>query len=224
MMRNSSYEQFILSYELQNMGINILGISTSPRRNGNSDLLLKKALEGAESAGGIVEYISLNDYKINPCIECYSCYKTGRCLEKDDYHRILDKLQKTDRLIFATPVFFMSVCAQAKTLIDRGQCLWAEKHILKKEKPFHDRRAMVIAVGGSKSIKQYECIRWTFKTYIDCLRMKYVSGLFIGKIDEFGDIEKHPAAFDEAFRLGAMLASPDSPMPEKPIDVEIINT
>jgi hypothetical protein len=82
---------------------------------------------------------------------------------------------------------------------------------------------MIIAVGGSRSLKQYECIRWTFKTYFDCLRMTYVSGLFIGKIDEFGAIAKRPAAFDEAVRLGTMLASPDTPMPEKPIDVEIIN-
>ncbi len=206
------------------MGINILGISTSPRRNGNSDLLLKKTLEGAESAGGTVEYLNLNDYKINPCIECNSCYKTGRCIAKDDYHQVLEKLLRTDRLIFATPVFFMSVCAQAKALIDRGQCLWVEKHILKKEKPHHDRRAMIIAVGGSRSTKQYECIRWTFKTYFDCLRMTYVSGLFVGKIDEFGAIAKHLAAFDEAFKLGAMLASPEIPLPEKPVDVEIINT
>jgi multimeric flavodoxin WrbA len=206
------------------MGLNILGISTSPRRNGNSDLLLHKALEGAESAGGVVEYLSLNDYNVKPCIECNSCYKTGRCIEKDDYHQVLEKLLKTDRLIFATPVFFMSVCAQAKTLIDRGQCLWAEKYILKKEKPLHDRRAMIIAVGGSRSIKQYECIRWTFKTYFDCLMMTYVSGLFVGKIDEFGAIVKHPSAFNEAFRLGAMLASPDAPLPEKPVDMEIINT
>ncbi len=215
---------------------NILGISTSPRRNGNSDLLLKKALSGAESAGANVEYLSLNDYKINPCIECNSCYKSGRCVIKDDYNQILEKLLKADRLIFATPVFFMSVCAQAKMLIDRGQCLWAEKYILgKTEKssprptisqaqfPSNDRRAMVIAVGGSKSIRQFECIRWIFKTYFDSLRVNYVSGLFVGKVDEFGAVEKHPTAFDEAYRLGAMLASPDTLLPEKPVNIEIIN-
>ena len=214
---------------------NVLGISTSPRLNGNSDLLLKKALSGAESAGANVEYLSLNDYKINPCIECNACYKRGRCVVRDDYHQVLEKLIKADRLIFATPVFFMSVCAQAKMLIDRGQCLWAEKYILGNDnKPVYhpaeepselltqDRRAMVIAVGGSKSKKQFECIRWTFKTYLDGLRVNYVSGLFVGRVDEFGAIEKHPTAFDEAYKLGVLLASSDTSLPEKPVNVEII--
>lgn len=208
------------------MGKTILGISTSPRRNGNSDLLLKKALAGAESAGASIEYLSLNEYEINPCIECNSCYKTGKCVLKDDYPQVLEKLLNADGLIFATPVFFMSVCSQAKMLIDRGQCLWAEKYILKKENKSStsDRRAMVIATGGSKSVKQYECIRWIFKTYFDCLGVKYVSGLFVGKVDEFGAIEKHPTAFKEAYRLGVMLSTPGIPLPEKPIEVEIINT
>ena len=172
---------------------NVLGISTSPRRNGNSDLLIQKALSGAESAGANVEYLSLNDYKIGPCIECNSCYNTGRCILKDDYEKVLEKILNADRLIFATPVFFMSVCAQAKKLIDRGQCLWAEKYILKKENinSSRDCRTMIIATGGSKSKKQYECIRWTFNTYFDCLNVKYVSGLYVGKVDELGSIKKH---------------------------------
>ncbi|MEJ2649462.1 MAG: flavodoxin family protein, partial [Sedimentisphaerales bacterium] len=174
-------------------------------------------------------------YKINPCIECNWCYKSGRCVVKDDYQQVLEKLLKADRLILSTPVFFMSVCAQAKMLIDRGQCFWAEKYILEKaERPAQhpadkssersdgERYAMVIAVGGSRSAKQFECIRWTFKSYLDGLRVKYVSGLFVGKVDEFGAITRHPTAFDEAYRLGTLLASPDTPLSDKPVDVEII--
>ena len=218
------------------MKMNVLGISTSPRRNGNSDLLLKKALSGAESTGADVEYLSLNDYKINPCIECNACYNKGKCVVKDDYQQILEKLLSADRLIFATPIFFMSVCAQAKILIDRGQCLWAEKYILGKndktayhpaeEPSVHhakDRRAMVIAVGGSKSKKQFECVRWTFKAYLDGLEVNYAAGLFVGRVDEFGAIEKHPTTLDEAYKLGALLASSDTPLPDKAVNIEIIN-
>jgi multimeric flavodoxin WrbA len=207
----------------KNMKKKVLGISTSPRKNGNSDLLLKKALKGAESMGAKVEYINLNDYKLNPCIECNSCYITGKCVIKDDYQELLEKLLNTERLIFATPVFFMSVCAQAKMLIDRGQCLWAKKYILKQEiiTPPRDRRAMVIAVGGSKSTKQFECIRWTFKSYFDSLDIRYVSGLFVGKVDESGAIEKHPIAFDEAYKLGSSLTA-DTPPAEKPTNIELI--
>lgn len=206
------------------MSIKVLGISTSPRVKGNSDLLLRRALAGAESAGTSIEYLHLPDYKISPCIECNACYKTGICAVKDDYQQLLEKILNADRLIFATPIFFMSVCAQAKMLIDRSQCLWAHKYVLKKGPitPGRDRRAMVIAVGGSKSKKQFESIRLTMKSYFDSLQAHYTINLFINKIDAIGDIEMHSSALNEAYRLGTLLAATDSPPPEKSIDVELI--
>jgi len=186
-------------------------------------MLLRRALAGAESAGADVEYVRLCDLKIGPCIECNSCYATGVCAIKDDYQELLQKMLDADRLIFATPVFFMSICAQAKILIDRGQCLWAQKYILKKT-PIckgRDLRAMVIAVGGSKSKKQFESIRLTMKTYFDSLDIRYAANLFINQIDAIGQIEKHPSALDEAFRLGAELGAIDSAPPTKPVTIEL---
>jgi hypothetical protein len=62
-----------------------------------------------------------------------------------------------------------------------------------------------------------------FKTYFDCLNVKFVSGLYVGKVDDSGDIEKQPKALDEAYRLGSILALPDTPLPEKPVEIELIN-
>jgi len=202
----------------------VLGISTSPRLKGNSDLLLREALAGAESTGAQVEYLRVCDLNIAPCIECNACYTTGRCRVEDDYQSVLNKLLDADRLIFATPIFFMTVCSQAKMLIDRGQCLWANKYVLKKPlfaTSQRDRRAMVIAIGGSKSTKQFDSIRLTMKIYFDVLEMKYVCNLFINKVDARGAINKHPSALKEAFRLGKELASADTPSPEKPIDIKL---
>ena len=214
----------------------VLGISTSPRLKGNSDILLREALAGAESTSAKVEYLRVCDLNIAPCVECNACYTTGRCRFEDDYQMVLDKMLNADRLIFASPIFFMTVCSQAKMLIDRGQCLWANKYVLKK--PLfqtgpptqrhvrragpRDRRAMVIAVGGSKSKKQFESVRLTMKVYFDVLEMKYVSNLFVNKIDKSGAIKKHPTALKEAFRLGKELASANTPLPERPINVELI--
>ena len=201
----------------------VLGISTSPRIKGNSDLLLRQALAGAESAGAGIEYVHLNNYKISPCTECNACYKTGICTVQDDYQRLLNKMLDADRLIFATPIFFMTVCAQAKMLIDRCQCLWAYKYVLKKEllTAGHDRRAMAIAVGGSGSKKQFECIKLTMKTYFDSLQVHYTANLFVNKIDALGEIEKHPTAMKEAYRLGTQLVASVTELPEKPIDIEL---
>ena len=205
------------------MNLKVLGISTSPRTKGNSDLLLRQALAGAESVGAQIEYIHLVDYNIGPCIECNACYTTGKCKLEDDYQQLLEKLIHTDRLIFATPIFFMTVCAQAKMLIDRGQCLWAHQYVLKKElfNSERDRRAMVIAVGGSKGIKQFDSIRRTMKAYFDALQIQYSAGLYVNQVENRDDVEKHPSALKEAFRLGSVLADSENPVQQKPIDIEL---
>jgi hypothetical protein len=117
----------------------------------------------------------------------------------------------------------MSVCAQAKILIDRCQCLWANKYVLKKPLFINgnrDRRAMVIAVGGTKSKKMFDSVRLTMKYYFDVLDMQYVANLFVNKVDDCGEIKKHPIALKEAYRLGSELVTVETP-PEKPIDVEL---
>jgi len=205
------------------MSVKVLGISTSPRVNGNSDLLVRRALAGAASAGAQTELLRLGDLNIAPCVECNSCCTTGRCRVEDDYQMVSAKMLDADRLIFATPIFFMTVCAQAKMLIDRCQCLWAHKSVLKK--PLitgtgRDRRAMVIAVGGSKSKKMFDSIRLTMKYYLDVLDMHYAANLFVNKVEDSGDIEKHPSAMKEAFRLGKELALAAAPS-KTPIDVEL---
>lgn len=207
------------------MALKVIGISASPRVNGNSDLLLRRALAGAESAGAQIEYLRLSDFKIAPCIECNSCYKTGSCTVKDDYHLLSAKMLNADRLIFATPIFFMTVCAQAKILIDRCQCLWAHKHVLKKplvNTAGRDRRAMVIAVGGSKSKKMFDSIRLTMKYFFDVLDVNYAANLFVNKMEDPGQVKEHPSAMKEAFRLGRQLAAADTSPPEKPLDIELV--
>jgi hypothetical protein len=79
---------------------------------------------------------------------------------------------------------------------------------------------MVIAVGGSKSIKMFDCIRLTMKFYFDTLEMRYVANLFVNKVSDAGQIQKHPLALKEAFRLGKELITAPAP-PEKPIDIEL---
>ena len=144
----------------------VLGISTSPRDPSNSDMLLRKALSGAGSAGAEAEYLRLNKFSISPCSECGACYTTGECPVQDDFQILLPKMLQADRLILASPIFFMSVCAQAKILIDRCQCLWARKYLLKKPiDPTSERNrlAMVIAVGGTKSKKMFDSVRLIMK-------------------------------------------------------------
>ncbi len=205
------------------MSLKTLGISTSPRREGNSDLLLRRALAGAEQAGSAVEYLRLCDYRIEGCRECYNCSATGNCSTKDDYQPILDKMLEADRLIFATPVFFMTVSAQAKLLIDRGQCLWVRHTVLHKPlfEPKRDRRGLLIAVGGSRSRKQFDCVRQPVQSCFQYLEVDYFGSLCINQVDEKGAILKRPDALDQALRLGGLLAGADTSLPQRPVKIEM---
>jgi multimeric flavodoxin WrbA len=192
----------------------VLGISTSPRLSSNSDLLLRRALAGASSTGAAAEYLQLYKHDIKPCTACSACYATGECIIEDDFNVVLSKMLNAQRLIFATPIYFMSVCAQAKMLIDRCQCLWATKYMLKKPvSPIapNIRFAMAIAVGGTENKKMFDSIRLTMKYYFDALNMGYFANLFVSGIDEAGKIEQNADAMEQAFQLGVRLSSAEIP-------------
>ena len=98
----------------------VLILSSSPRKGGNSDLLCDAFAKGAKAAGNEVEKIRVAEKKIGYCTGCYACRKTGVCVQKDDARAVLDKMMAADVIVLATPVYFYTMCAQLKTLIDRS--------------------------------------------------------------------------------------------------------
>lgn len=103
---------------------NILIISSSYRLQGNSDLLADAFMKGAQAKGNIVEKILLNDKQIQFCRGCLVCQKTGKCIIKDDANEIVKKMKNADVIVFATPIYFYSMCGQLKTLLDRSNPLF----------------------------------------------------------------------------------------------------
>ena len=98
---------------------NVVILSASPRRNGNSDILCDEFMKGATEAGHDVEKIFLADKNIKYCTGCGVCNTTHECVQKDDMKEILVKLLKADVIVMASPVYFYTINAQMKTLIDR---------------------------------------------------------------------------------------------------------
>ena len=97
----------------------VLVISASPRKNVNSDILCDEFAAGAKEAGNKVEKVRIADKKIGYCTGCYACQKTGKCAIKDDAGKVIDKMMAADVIVLASPVYFYSICAQLKALIDR---------------------------------------------------------------------------------------------------------
>ena len=100
----------------------ILAVSCSPRKQGNTEILLNEALEGAKAEGAEVELYRVSGKNIQPCDGCWSCMKEGQCHIKDDMQELYEKLLAADGIIFGTPIYFYNMTAQAKTLLDRTLC------------------------------------------------------------------------------------------------------
>jgi len=184
----------------------VLGIMGSPRRQSNTEILLDKALEGAREAGADVEKILVSKLKITPCLEIYACLKDGNCAIKDDMQLLYKKLLEADHIILASPIFFYSITSQAKALIDRCQALWVRRHVLGMGKEdTRVRRGVFISVGATRGKKLFDGAVLTMKYFFDAISVEYFGDLLIRGIDNKAQIEEHPEALQDAFRLGQEL-------------------
>ena len=186
----------------------VLGIFGSPRKGGNTELLLEQALGGAEAEGAEVQRLRLADYNIIPCKECLACYQNGHCVLLDDMSNIYPMLLESDIIILASPIFFYGITAWAKALIDRCQALWSRKYRLKDPsmgKEGKKRKGFFISVGGTKGPKVFEGAILTARYFFDVLNAEYVGELVVREVDAKGDILKHPEALEQAFETGRKL-------------------
>jgi len=184
----------------------VLGIAGSPRRGGNTDLLLDEVLKGAASRGARVKKIILKDLNIATCDHSDACLKTGKCYINDDMQMVYQDLEDADRIVLASPIQFMTITAEMKAMIDRCQALWARKYVLNKpplgEK---ERKGLFIAVGGTKFAKLFEPSQATIKALFNTLNITYAGELLFRGVDEKGAITQHPDALKQAFLEGQKL-------------------
>lgn len=153
--------------------VKVVGLSGSPRKDGNTEILIKEALKTAKKEGAETEFISLAGKDIQPCQACYTCRlddSKGVCAIEDDLPEIFEKLKKADGIIIGSPVYFLSVTAQLKALFDRSLTLRYGKGNVKR-KPglpggpeflLTDKVGGAIAVGGGngQQLTIQEILKW----------------------------------------------------------------
>ncbi len=174
---------------------NILAITSSPRTGSNTETMLDVAISALESRDAHVEKVQLEKLNGGPCIACDGCVKTGRCILKDDYTPLNDKIEAADHLIFATPIYFGSMCAQLKSLIDRGQPFFEKKYNLKQPSPTRptEKKCLVLTCGGFKKIDEYvKNIEQIMQIYCRCQDINTLKLISAAHIDAKGDINNHP--------------------------------
>jgi len=187
----------------------LVAIYGSPRRQGNTAALLKKAIEGARDSGVDVEEIVLRDLKISPCLEIYGCMQAGECAIKDDFQMVRDKIKHAQGLILASPVFFYSVSSHTKILMDRFQSLWVKKYWvdkIPKDEQTIKRKGLFISVGATKGKKLFDGMLLSVRYFFDVLDMELWKALLYRQLDFQDDVLKHPEYLEETYTAGKAFA------------------
>lgn len=176
------------------MGKKVLILSGSPRKGGNSDTLCDEFMRGAKEAGNDVEKIRISERKIGYCRACYYCQKSGgKCIIDDDMGEIMQKIIDADVIVLSSPVYFYSIDAQLKTVIDRTVARWTEV----KDKEFYYIATSADASRGSQE-RTIEC----FRGYADCVEGAVERGIIYGTgVYQIGEISGSPA-LKEAYEMG----------------------
>ncbi|MGA2191954.1 MAG: flavodoxin family protein [Nitrospirota bacterium] len=189
----------------------VLGFSGSPRVNGNTELLLKELLRGASDAGADTEMVQVRKVRFDPCISCNRCFATGRCEVEDEFQPIYDKIIEADHIVLASPIYFMGLTAWAKALVDRCQCFWAKKYVLKEPVPNYkgnlERRGIFISTAGSNVKQAFDGAVFTVKFFFDAIGVVPYKNLLYHNVDEKGAIKDHPTALKEAYETGRELVA-----------------
>lgn len=172
----------------------VLILSGSPRKGGNSDLLCDEFMRGAKEKGHDVEKIRVAEKKIGYCLGCYYCQKSGGvCAVKDDMAEVLQKMIDADVIVLSSPVYFYSIDAQLKAVIDRTVARWLEV----KNKEFY----YIVTCADEEKASQERTLE-CFRGYADCVEGAMEKGVVYGTgVYQKGEIKDTPA-FKEAYEMG----------------------
>jgi multimeric flavodoxin WrbA len=187
---------------------NILAVYGSPRRNGNTSVLLERAVVGARENGAEVKEVWLRDLNMSPCLEIYGCKVNGRCVIQDDFQALYDQLLACDGLMLASPIFFYAVSAHTKILMDRCQSLWVKKYWIEEasfDQGLPKRKGLFISVGATKGKRLFDGALLSIRYFFDPLDMELWKALLYRGLDFEGDVLKHPEFLEEAYEAGKCL-------------------
>jgi multimeric flavodoxin WrbA len=191
------------------MSMLVLGIYGSPRKGGNTDLMLDAFLDGAAAAGARPERVYVRDLEICGCLGCGYCDKHGQCVQQDAMSEIYPLLETADRVVVASPIYFYGVTGQLKLLIDRSQALYMKQELARQEgravRSEARRKGFLLCAGATRGKRLFECAILTAKYFFDAVDADYAGELCFKELEERGAVSRHPRALDECREAGRRL-------------------
>jgi len=183
---------------IRESNMKVIGISGSPRKGGNTEILVRHTLEPFREAGWEVSEFFLSEKSIKPCVGCDSCRKTGSCkIKDDDMGYVYDEFSSCDAIVIGSPVYYRNVTAQLKALFDR--C-----YVFSEKRPLDGKVGGAIAVGRGEGAGQSIVLNIIYNFYLSCGAI-CVPGILNGlsaRADKCGDILDQEKRLQQARFLG----------------------
>lgn len=177
----------------------VLGIVGSPRRGGNTDILVDHILRGSVGAGARVEKVHLSDLSIAPCQACYSCETTGRCMHEDDMENLFEKMDASGVWVLGTPVYWWGPSAQIKAFVDR----WFAKSANRDDRDILSGRRVVLAVPlGDTDPKTARHVVGMFEDALEYVNSEVFECVLATGAYDAGDVEKQDDVLEKARHAG----------------------
>lgn len=187
----------------------ILGICGSPREGGNSDLLLDECLKGAEEKGALIEKIYLEKLNISPCSEkeYFKADDRGYSPVKDDMERIFNSVENSQIIVVSSPIFFGSISAQLKMMIDRFQSVWVAKNIMKINVFNEQKNAAFLCVSAANRGVFFDNANFIVRHFFATIGAECNDNLFVPGVEEKGAVSAHGDIMEKARKIGEKLVS-----------------
>lgn len=187
----------------------VIGLLGSPLPEGNTAILLDRALRGAADAGCTVEKIEVNNLDFQACMEMMFCREHETCIIDDDMQQMYQKFRKMDSLIVATPVMTMGIPGKLKSFIDRFQVFFMAKYMRNQPLVAADirsgRKTLVICISGMKIPEVFVGAKLTLRAFLDIIDCQYSDELLISDMDTIRDIGSRQDLLDAAYNKGRLL-------------------
>lgn len=185
----------------------VLVVLGSPRKGGNTEILAGQVISGMQEAGAEVDLVRLSEHRINPCIACGGCEKTGQCVVQDGMQELYPRIDAADRLVLVSPIYFYGVTAQLKAFIDRCQALWSRKYLLRKRQTSgKERRGYLVSAAATRGEKIFDGAVLTVQYGLDAMDFAYGGALLVKGVDRKGAIMDMPEELERARQFGRTIA------------------
>ncbi len=173
----------------------VLGIVGSPRRGGNTEILVDEVLRGAEEAGAQIAKVILSELDIRPCRGCDACKKAGKCTQQDDMHALLEQMEHSQVWVLGTPVYWWGPTAQIKAFLDR----W---YGVQGRTMFEGRRTILVIPLGDTYEGTARHTVGMFKDTLDYLDIAHFATVIATGVLERGAVREHPDVLTAAYQAG----------------------